>query len=126
MLVTRKILLGMVLVLLLAYIGPVLAQSGKSFTGKITEIAKGTELDLYKKDTFYILRLEEFPQIQFRLSPAEAVRSGVIEGTGNTEILTPKMTKGLGWKVRLTCDPKPTGELKTPVYKVLSLKRLDG
>jgi len=46
-----KIILGLVLVLLLA--GAAYAQSGKTFTGKITEIAKGTELDLNKRDIFY-------------------------------------------------------------------------
>ena len=124
---TRKItiIVGLVLVLLLVDLGPISGQASKTFTGKISEITKGTELDINKKDTFYTLRLEEHPKISFRLSPEDAVRFGVVDATGTTGVLTPKKTKGLGWQVKLNCDPNKTGPLDAPVYKVISLQRLD-
>lgn len=121
-----KIVLGLALIFLVAMVGPGLGQATKTFTGKITEIAKGTELDLAKHGSFYTVRLEEYPKIAFRLSPEEAVRFGLIDPTGTTGVLTPKKTKGLGWKVKLNCDPNKTGPVDAPVYKVLSLVRLGG
>ena len=112
------------LALAISWAGLAQAQETKTFTGKITEMARGTQLELGKTDTFYVLRLEEHPTIEFRLASGEAVRTGVIAAGGVTGISTPKQSKGLGWKVRLTCDANATGPLKTPVYKVLSLERL--
>jgi hypothetical protein len=119
-----KIILGLALVFLLASVGPGFAQATKTFTGKITEIAKGTELGLGKKDIFYTLQLDEYPNIKFRLSTEDAVRFGVIKDAGPTGVVTPKHSKGLGWKVKLACDPKNLGQIKTPVYQVTSLVRL--
>lgn len=119
----RKKILGLALVLVLAGVAPVLAQS-KDFTGTIAEIARGTELDVGKHANFYILRLKEHPQIEFRLSPEDAVRFGVVKTAGPTAVLTPKMSPGLGWKVKLACDPNYRGGSKSPTYRVLSLKKL--
>ncbi len=63
--------------------GPVSGQATKTFTGKISEIAKGTELDIAKTDIFYTVRLEEYPKIRFRLTPEDAVRFGVIDAYGD-------------------------------------------
>jgi hypothetical protein len=120
-----KIIFGLALVLLMAGIGPGFAQATKTFTGKITEIAKGTELDVDRRDIYYIVRLDEYPDIQFRLSPEDAVRFGVISSAGPTAILSPKMSKGMGWKVKLTCDASTPRSLKAPVYRVISLVKLD-
>jgi hypothetical protein len=120
-----KIILGLALVLLMAGIGPGFAQATKTFTGKITEIAKGTELDVDRRDIYYIVRLDEYPDIQFRLSPEDAVRFGVISAVGPTAILSPKMSKGLGWKVKLTCGASTPRSLKAPVFRVISLVKLD-
>jgi hypothetical protein len=119
-----KKILGLALVLLLAGVAPVLAQS-KDFTGAIAEIARGTELDLGKDANFYILRLQEHPGIEFRLTPEDAERFGVVKAAGTTAVLTPKMSRGLGWKVKLACDPNYRGASKSPTYRVLSLKKLD-
>ena len=121
----NKVLLGLGLVLVIAWAGAAHGQVTKSFTGKITEIARGTQLDVGKTDTFYMLRLEEYPKIEFRLASEDAVRFGVVEAGGPAQVVTPKMSKGLGWKVKLTCDANKTGSLKTPVYKVISLERLN-
>jgi len=121
----NKIILGLALVFLLGVVGPVSGQATKTFTGKISEIAKGTELDIAKTDVFYTLRLEEYPKIRFRLTPQDAVRFGVVDATGTSGVLTPKKSKGLGWKVEIACDPNKTGPLDAPSYKVISLKRLD-
>jgi hypothetical protein len=119
-----KALLVLWLVLVIAGAGEAHGQVTKSFTGKITEIARGTQLDVGKKGTFYMVRLEEYPKIEFRLSSEDAVRFGVIEAAGPAQVVTPKMSKGLGWKVKLDCDANKTGSLKSPVYQVISLVRL--
>ncbi len=119
-----KIILGLALVFLIAGVGPGFAQATKTFTGKIAEIAKGTELDIGKREIFYTLRLDEYLNIRFRLSTEDAVRFGVVDATGTSGVLTPNKSKGLGWNVKLTCDPKNLGKIKTPVYQVTSLERL--
>ncbi len=119
-----KIILGLALVLLIAGVVPGFAQATKTFTGKIAEIAKGTELDIGKREIFYTLRLDEYLNIRFRLSTEDAVRFGVVDATGTSGVLTPNKSKGLGWNVKLTCDPKNLGKIKTPVYQVTSLERL--
>ena len=112
MLVTRKskLILGLVLVLLLVDLGPIFGEGSKVFTGTIAEIARGTELDISKHGTFYILRLEENARDQFRISSEDAVHYGLIEKAGPTGVVTPKMSKGIGWKVKLTCDPSYAGD----------------
>jgi hypothetical protein len=126
MMTTRngKIILGLALVFLMAGASSGFAEGIKIFSGKISEIARGTELDIAKKGTFYVLRLKEHPSIEFRLSTGDAVKFGVIEAAGSTGVMTPKQTKGLGWKVKLTCDGKNLGLVKAPVYQVVSLQRL--
>jgi hypothetical protein len=120
-----KIILIMALAFLLAGSGPVFGQATKTFVGKISEIAKGSELDVDRRDIFYTLRLAEHPGVIFRLTPEEAVKSGVIEATGNTVVLTPRMSKGLGWKVKLTCEGRYTGKSESPTYRVLTVERLE-
>ena len=119
-----KVLLGLGLVLVIAWAGAAHGQASKPFTGKITEIARGTQLDIGKKDTFYILRLAEYPNTEFRLASEDAVRFGVIEAAGPTAVVTPKQSKGLGWRVKLICDGNNLGLVKAPIYKVISLERL--
>ncbi len=120
-----KMILGLVLVFLLGVGGPVAGQTTKTFTGKINAIDKGTELDIAKTAVFYTIRLEEHPKIKFRLTPEDAVKFGIIDSAGPTGVVTPKMSKGLGWKVKLTCDASSFGELKAPTYKVISVERLE-
>jgi hypothetical protein len=120
-----KALLGLWLVLVIAWAGAAHGQVSKTFTGTIKEIARGTQLDIGKRDTFYILRLNDYPKIEFRLAPEDAVRFGVFEAAGPTEVLTPKKSKGLGWRVKLNCDGKNLGLVKSPIYKVISLERLN-
>jgi hypothetical protein len=121
----NKSLLGLGLVLIMAWAGAAHGQASKPFTGKITEIARGTQLDVGKKDTFYILRLDDYPKTQFRLASDDAVRVGVVEVAGPTAVVTPKKSKGLGWKVKLICDGKNFGLVEAPIYKVISLERLN-
>jgi len=68
--------------------------------------------------------LDEYPRAQFRLTLDDAVRYGLIEKAGPTGVVTPKMSKGIGWKVKLTCDPNYAGDPKSPTYKVTSLVKL--
>jgi hypothetical protein len=95
-----------------------------TFTGKIQDIRKGTALGLGKHGTFYTIKLASEPKYEFHLSEDDAVSYGVVDPAGPSMVVTPKMKKGLGWKVRLTCD-NPTGSLSAPVYRVRTLERLD-
>jgi hypothetical protein len=119
-----KFLLGLGLVLVMAWAGAAQGQASKTFTGKITGMARGTQLDLGKSGTFYILRLADYPKTEFRLAHEDAVRFGVIEAAGPTAVVTPKQSKGLGWRVKLICDGKNLGERAAPIYNVISLERL--
>jgi len=120
-----RALLGLGLGLVIAWAGAAHGQAGKPFTGKITGIARGTQLEIGKKDTFYILQLADYPKTEFRLAHEDAVRFGVIEAAGPTAVVTPKQSKGLGWRVKLICDGKNLGLVKAPIYKVISLERLN-
>jgi hypothetical protein len=114
--------------LLLAFcLAGALASSGAAtaiFTGKIQEIRKATALGLGKRETFYTIKLDTKPKYEFRFSEDDAVSYGLVDAAGPSMVVTPKMKKGLGWKVTLTCDG-PTGSLSAPVYRVKALKRLD-
>jgi hypothetical protein len=112
------------LVVVLGWAGAAPGQAAKSFIGKITEIAKATSLGIGKHDTFYTVRLDEYPTTGFRISFEDAVRFGVIDVAGPSAVVTPKQSKGLGWKVKLTCDGNNLGLVKAPIYKVNSLERL--
>ncbi len=122
----RKVsfIIALVLVLLLVDLGPIVAQDGKTFTGKIAEIAQGTELDIARTGTFYTIKLEEYPKIKFRLKTADAERWGVVQRGGISGVVTPKMSKGLGWRVKLSCEGTNYGDSKSPVYKVTALQRM--
>jgi hypothetical protein len=126
MMLTRRnlALLALGLALVMAWTGAAQAQATKVFTGKITQIARAVELDLGKRENFYSVRLDEYPKTEFRVSSEEAVRSGIVDAAGPTGVVTPKMSKGLGWRVKLTCDANKTGPLDAPTYRVMSLERL--
>ena len=116
------------LLLLAFFLAGALASSGApataTFTGKIQDIRKATALGLGKRETFYTIKLDNKPKPEFRLSVEDAVHYGLVDPAGPSMVVTPKMKKGLGWKVTLTCEG-PTGSLSAPVYRVKALKRLD-
>jgi len=132
---TRKFrfIIGLALVLLLVEVGPTLAQYGqtapsqatKTFTGKIAEIAMGAELDVGRYAKYYIVRLGEYPKIQFRLTPEDAEKYGLVARGGPTAVVIPKMSKGIGWRVKLTCDPYYAGDIKNPTYRVTALEKME-
>jgi hypothetical protein len=116
------------LLLLAFFLAGALASSGApaiaTFSGKIQDIRKATALGLGKRGTFYTIKLDSEPKYDFRLSDDDAVHYGLVDAAGPSMVVTPKMKKGLGWKVRLTCDDL-SGPFSAPVYRVRSLKRLD-
>ena len=131
---TRKFrfIIGLALVLLLVEVGPTLGQYGtppgqatKTFIGKITEIAMGSELDVAKYAKYYIVRLEEYPQTQFRFTFDDAEKYGLVARGGPTGVVTPRMSKGIGWRVKLTCDPYYAGDIHTPTYRVVGFQKLE-
>ena len=128
-----KLIIGLALVLLLVEVGPTLGQYGqptvaqatKTFTGKIAEIAMGAELDVAKYARYYIVRLKEYPNIQFRFTPEDAERYGLVARGGPTAVVIPRMSKGIGWRVKLTCNPLYAGDIKNPTYLVTGLEKLE-
>jgi hypothetical protein len=124
---SRKTIVTTLLVLAFCLAGA-LASSGApaiaTYTGKIQDIRMATALGPGKRGTFYTIKLDNQPKMEFRLSVDKAVHYGLVDATGPSMVVTPKMKKGLGWKVKLNCD-NPSGSLRAPVYRVRSLERLD-
>ncbi|OGP71738.1 MAG: hypothetical protein A2Y80_01725 [Deltaproteobacteria bacterium RBG_13_58_19] len=99
------------------------AQTRLTYVGKIQEIASKTGLTLGSSGKYLALRLDSQPKLDFRLTVEDGVRFGLIEETGTSAVLTPGRLKGLGWKVRLTCEKKAT--FTDTLYWVTNLERLD-
>jgi len=119
-----KVLLGLWLAVVLGWAGAAQGQAvTKTFTGIIKEIGKATSI---RGDIFYIIKLEEYPNPEFRISAKDAAHFGVIDAAGPTGVVTPKKSKGIGWKVKLTTENKYEGTLNAPSYRVISLERLNG
>jgi hypothetical protein len=93
------------------------------FDGKITEISKAVPMGLGQTGTFYILRLDSKPGMEFRLSRDKALKYGLIEA-GAGELLGPKQLKGLGWKVKLTCTKEMKPFSGASIYQVEAVQRL--
>ena len=119
-----KIIPGLLLAILIAWVGAVYGQAGTYYTGSITEISKGTPLGLGKTGTFFIIKLDSKPKMEFRVSREDAVKYGLIEAAGSSAVLTPKQIKGLGWQVKLTCS-KEEQLGSPPIYQVKSLERMN-
>ncbi len=118
-----KIIPGLLLAILIAWMGAAYGQPGIYYTGKITEISKGTPLGLGKTGTFFIIKLDSTPKMDFRILQEDAVRYGLIEAAGSSAVLTPKQIKGLGWQVKLTCSKEE--QLGGPsLFWVKSLERM--
>jgi hypothetical protein len=101
------------------------ALASVTFKGKIDEIRKANAMGLGDREVFFVIKLNSEPYKLFRMTPNDAVSYGIIDQVGNSQIVTPKQAKGLGWKVKLECDPNPEGALNRPVYRVKDLERLD-
>jgi hypothetical protein len=98
--------------------------SGLTFVGKIEELAiKTTMTPVGGMEKFLAIKLDSKPKMDFRVSLKDAASYGLIDRDHLSTVLTPDKIKGLGWKVRLTCDKKST--MSDPNYLVTNLKRLD-
>jgi len=98
--------------------------TGLTFVGKIEEIAiKNVISPTGPMEKYLSIKLDSKPKLDFQVTAAEASRYGLIDTDHASAILTPSKIKGLGWKVRLTCDKKfkITGE----TYIVTNVERLD-
>lgn len=121
----RKIIPGLLVAILLAGVGAASGQSLNYYTGKITEISKATALGLGEKGTFFIIKIDTKPKLDFQISREDAVKFGLIEAGGGSEVLTPKQTKALGWKVKITSEKEDRGLRGGPIYHIKSLERLN-
>jgi hypothetical protein len=120
-----KIFITILLAICLTGIMAPAAQASVTFKGKIDEIRKATALGLGERDVFFVIKLNTEPYKLFRMTPNDALSYGIIDQVGNSQIVTPKQAVGLGWKVKLDCDPNPEGALNRPVYRVKDLEKLD-
>jgi len=75
-------------------------------------------------EKFLTIKLDNKPKLDFRITTEDAARFGLTDTAQPSAVITPGKIKGVGWKVRLTCDKqvKLGGE---PHYMVLKLERLD-
>jgi len=119
-----KIIPAFLLAILLAWGAAAYGQTTVYFEGKITEISKTTQVGLGETGTFYLIRLDTRPNMDFRISRERAVKYGLIEA-GSAEFLTPRQLKGLGWQVKLTCSREMKAFSTTPIYQVESVQRLN-
>jgi hypothetical protein len=124
----KKIIL---FVLMLSVPAMVLAASDQStgliFVGKIEEIAIKSAIspvDMGPVERSLAIKLDSKPNLDIRLSAKDAARYGLIDTARPSMVLTPSQVKGVGWKVRLTCDRKTVfgGE---PIYMVVKLEKLN-
>ena len=98
--------------------------TGLTFVGKIEEIASKTVTGpVGAMEKYLSIKLDSKPKLDFRVTNIDASRFGLIDTAQPSAVLTPGKIKGLGWKVRLTCDKKTT--MSDPYYLVTNLERLD-
>ena len=119
-----KIIPGLLLAILIAWVAAAYGQTTAYFDGKITEISKATSLGLGETGTFFIIRLDSKPKMEFRISREDAVKYGLIEA-GASGVLITQQPKGLGWRVKLTCSREEKAFSSTPIYQVKSLERMN-
>jgi len=92
--------------------------------GKIEEIATKTTMSpVGGMEKYLAIKLDSKPKLDFRVTYRDASSFGLIDTDHPSAVLVPGKIKGLGWKVRLTCDKKTT--MSDPIYMVTNLERLD-
>jgi hypothetical protein len=98
--------------------------TGLTFVGKIEEISMKTSMGpMGGMEKNLAIKLDSKPKLDFRMTAMDASRFGLIDTDQPSAVLTPGKIKGLGWKVRVTCDKKAT--MGDPYYLVTNLEKLD-
>ncbi|MBI4642504.1 MAG: hypothetical protein HY790_01190 [Deltaproteobacteria bacterium] len=121
-----KKIFPIVLLLLFAFtaLAGAAQDTGLTFVGKIEEIAIKTSMGpMGGMEKNLAIKLDSKPKLDIRVTTRDASRFGLIDTDQPSAVLTPGKIKGLGWKVRLTCDKKTT--MSEPFYMVTNLERLD-
>ncbi len=120
----KKIIL--LLLLLWPLTVPALAQqnTGLIFVGKIEEIASKTTMTVGATEKYLALKLDSKPKLDIRITARVAAKFGLIDTAEPPAVIPPSRVKGLGWKVKLTCD-KIVSFGGEPIYLVTNLERLD-
>jgi hypothetical protein len=121
----RIFLLVLLLVALAVFAEATAARdTGLTFTGKIEEVAIKTSVGpMGGMEKNLAIKLDSKPKLDFRMSTGNAARYGLLETDQPSLVMTPGKIKGVGWKVRLTCDKKET--MSEPYYVVTRLERLE-
>jgi hypothetical protein len=123
----KKVLFLGVLICLVPVLAGAASERGLTFVGKIEEIAiKSTisPVGMGPGEKSLVIKLDSKPKIDFRITNKDAARYGLIDTSRTSAVLLPGQVKGVGWKVRLTCNKEERlgGE---PTYLVTKLERLD-
>lgn len=123
----RKVIPLIVLVCAVTVLAAV-AQDKVTFEGKIEEIAVRTTISPVgqgRTEKNLAIKLDSKPNLDISVSARDAVKFGLIDTEQPSAVLAPGRIKGVGWKVRLTCDKKTNMSLADPFYIVTKLERLD-
>jgi hypothetical protein len=121
----KKVILLFVLICAATVFAAAAQDSGLTFLGNIEEIStKTTMTPMGGMEKYLVLKLDSKPRIDFRVTGSDAARFGIIDSSQPSAVLTPDKIKGVGWKVRLTCNKSETLG-GPPIYLVTKLERLD-
>ena len=123
----KKIFPFILMLFALTVLSAAAQDKGLTFTGKIEEIAMKTSVgpmgSMGGMEKNLAIKLDSKPKLDIRVTYRDAARFGLIDTDQPSAVLTPGKIKGVGWKVRLTCDKKTT--MSEPFYVVTKLERLD-
>lgn len=121
-----KRVIPLLLLLWLVMVGAGAAQDkGLTYVGKIEEVATKTQMTAVgATDRFLTIKLDKHPGTEFRITTQDAANFGLIDTAKPSAVLRPGQVKGMGWKVRLTCD-RITAFGRDPVLQVIKLEKLD-
>jgi hypothetical protein len=101
--------------------------TGLIFIGKIEEIALKSNISpkgMGPVEKTLAIKLDSKPHLDLRITTKDAARFGLIDTAHPSAVLMPGQVKGVGWRVRLTCD-KITVFGGESIYKVVKVDRLN-
>jgi len=121
----KKVILLLVLICVAPVVAGAASEGGLTFLGNIEEVSSKTQMTpMGATEKFLVIKLDSKPKIDFRITAGDAARFGLIDTTQPSAVLRPGQVKGIGWKVRLTCN-KQERFAGGPIYMVVKLERLD-
>jgi hypothetical protein len=121
----KRVILLLVLICVAPVVAGAASEKGLTFVGNIEEISSKTQMSgIGAMERFLTIKLDSKPKLDFRITAGDAASFGLIDTAQPSAVLRPGQVKGVGWKVRLTCNKQEKfgGD---PIYMVVKLERLD-